>query len=578
MFIRELFGLIISVLCKKKASNNYNTTIICFYFAVQMSYTSKSTFSYFVIALIAVFFGVILGATYEQNRAVNNNSAFPSFALSNNQKLDKILRVIKTNYVDSVNTDSLEKLAIDDVLSGLDPHTVYLPAMQAKSQNESLEGNFDGIGIEYYVLNDTLLVTAVRKKGPSEKAGLLKGDKIISVNDESIVIKGDTDKVVDKLRGKRGSKLRVSVLRNGLNDPISLTIERGRIVVSSVDVAYMVEPEIGFIKITRFGANTAEDFITELASLQKKGMKSLILDLRGNGGGYLNAATALADQFLENDQLIVYTQGLHEPRTDYKSTADGLFEKGKLVVLIDEGTASASEILAGAVQDLDRGTIIGRRSFGKGLVQEQFGFGDGSAMNLTIARYYTPSGRSIQKSYSKGAKAYKSEISYRYEHGDFTSLDSALSDSTFINQDKKYKTLSGRTVYGGGGIMPDIFVALDTSKFTDTYQQISAKGLITEYVYGKLTNSVKVSGFKNLKEFNDNYQFSYADYNRFLNYCIAKKVKVNKAQAVQSKSLIVSQIKSMLARYYFGEEGFYSVYSETDSFIKAAISKLKNPA
>lgn len=543
-----------------------------------MSSNSKNTFSYFVIALIAVFFGVILGATYEQNRVVNRNSGFPSFALSNDQKLDKILKIIKTNYVDSVNTDSLQSLVIDDILSGLDPHTIYLPPLQAKSQNENLEGNFDGIGIEYYVLNDTLLVTSVREKGPSEKAGLLKGDKIIAVNGENAIVKGDTDKVVSKLRGKRGSKLRVSVLREGINDPISLDIERGRIVVSSVDVAYMIQPEIGFIKITRFGANTAEDFTTELISLQKKGMKSLILDLRGNGGGYLNAATALADQFLEDNQLIVYTEGLHEPRTDYKATADGLFEKGKLVVLIDEGTASASEILAGAIQDLDRGIIIGRRSFGKGLVQEQFGFGDGSAMNLTIARYYTPSGRSIQKSYNKGTEAYKQEIKHRYEHGDYTSLDSALADSSFRDPLKKHKTLKGRTVYAGGGIMPDIFVALDTSKFTNTYQQINAKGLVPEFVYGRLTNSVKVSGFKTASEFNNRYQLNDADYNSFLNYCTVKKIKVNKAQAIQSKPLIVNQIKSMLARYYFGEEGFYTVYSQTDSFINAALNKLKNPA
>jgi carboxyl-terminal processing protease len=542
-----------------------------------MNPNTKSAFSYFVIALIAVFFGVILGATYEQNRATSN-SGFPSFAISNNQKLDKILSVIKSNYVDSVNTDSLQKLAIDDILNGLDPHTVYLPPMQAKSQNENLEGNFDGIGIEYYVLNDTLLVTSVKEKGPSAKAGVHKGDRIIAVNGESVIVKDDANKMVDKLRGRSGSTVNIAVLRNGFKKPISLAIERGRIVVSSIDVAYMIRPGIGFIKITRFGANTAEDFIDDLASLQKKGMKSLILDLRGNGGGYLNAATALADQFLQDNQLIVYTKGLHEPRTDYKATADGLFEKGKLIVLIDEGTASASEILAGAIQDLDRGLVIGRRSFGKGLVQEQFGFGDGSAMNLTIARYYTPSGRSIQKSYSKGIKAYKEEISHRFEHGDYTSLDSALSDSTFMSQQKKYKTLKGRTVYAGGGILPDIFVPLDTSRFTNVYQQINAKGLVSEFVYGRLTNSVKTNQFKTAEDFKDNYQFTDTNYNSFLNYCISKKVEVSKAQAQLSKPLIINQIKAMLARYYFGEEGFYTIYSEDDAFVNEALHELKKPA
>ncbi|WP_017257085.1 S41 family peptidase [Pedobacter arcticus] len=539
-----------------------------------MSSTPKSNFTYFIIALIAAFFGVILGATYEQNRSINSNSAFPSFAFNSSQKLDKILKVIKTNYVDSVNTDSLQSLAIEEILSGLDPHTIYLPPVQAKSQNENLEGNFEGIGIEYYVLNDTLLVTSVRENGPSEKAGLLKGDRIIAVNGENMVVKSDRDFIVNKLRGKKGSKLNVSVLRFGFNKPISLDIERGRIVVSSVDVAYLIKPEIGFIKITRFGANTAEDFSNELNALQKKGMKSLILDLRGNGGGYLSAATALADQFLGDNQLIVYTQGLHEPRTDYKSTSDGMFEKGRLIILIDEGTASASEILAGAIQDLDRGLVIGRRSFGKGLVQEQFGFGDGSAMNLTIARYYTPSGRSIQKSYSKGIKAYKDELNQRYEHGDYSSLDSALKDSIFLSQQKKFKTLKGRTVYGGGGIMPDIFVALDTSKFTDTYQQINASGLVSQYVYGKLTNSVNTSRFKTIDGFKNGYRFTDADYNGFLNYCSVKKVKVDKAQALVSKPLIVSQIKSILARYYFGEEGFYSIYTQNDDFVNTALTKL----
>lgn len=543
-----------------------------------MNSNTKNTFTYFIIALIAVFFGVILGATYEQNRSANLTGSFPSFALNSSQKLDRILKVIKNNYVDSVNTDSLQKLAIDDILSNLDPHTIYLPPLQAKSQNESLEGNFDGIGIEYYVLNDTLLVTSVRKKGPSEKAGMLRGDRIIAVNGESVLIEGASNKMVDKLRGKSGSKVQVDVLRQGFNKPISLNIERGRIVVSSIDVAYLIRPQIGFIKITRFGANTADDFTTALNELQKQGMKSLILDLRGNGGGYLSAATSLADQFLPDDQLIVYTEGLHEPRTDYKATGDGLFEEGRLIVLIDEGTASASEILAGALQDLDRATIIGRRSFGKGLVQEQFGFGDGSAMNLTIARYYTPSGRSIQKSYAKGVKAYKNELTYRFEHGDYTSLDSALSDSSFLSQAKAYKTLKGRTVYGGGGILPDVFIPLDTTQYTPFYQQVNSKGLVSEFVYGKLTNSVKVSQYKTITDFKSAYHFTDAAYASFLSHCTAKNVAFNKLQSETSKPLIVSQITAMLARYYFGEEGFYSIYAQTDDFVKQALLKLKNPA
>ncbi len=524
-----------------------------------------------------MFFGVILGATYQQNRGNSDYVSFPSLALNSNQKLDRILKVIKNNYVDSVNTDSLEQLAIGEILSRLDPHTIYLPPQQAKSQNESLEGNFEGIGIEYYILDDTLFVTSVRKKGPSETAGLLKGDKITAVDGELLSFKDDNGTAVNKLRGKSGSKVKIAVKRRGLAEPISLNIQRGKIVVSSIDVAFMVKPEIGFIKISRFGANTAEDFDIELNGLQKKGMKSLILDLRGNGGGYLSAATALADQFLRDDQLIVYTKGLHEPRTDYKATSEGTFEKGRLVVLIDEGTASASEVLAGAIQDLDRGTIVGRRSFGKGLVQEQFGFNDGSAMNLTIARYYTASGRSIQKPYSKDLVAYKNEINYRYEHGDYTSVDSAMSDATF-QKNFQYKTANGRVVYGGGGIMPDVFVALDTTQFTSFYRQITSDDLIRKYVYGKLTQSVKASKYESLKEFENNYHFSDNDYQQFMIYCSGKKTRVNIKEAEASKSLITQQMKALLGRYYFGEDGFYSIVNQHDDFVLMALKQIKNPA
>lgn len=546
-----------------------------------MNSKNNNFFNYFLISAIAVIFGIVLGATYQQNRLNDFQNGFPSFSLKNDEKLDKILRVIKSNYVDSVNTDSLQELAINDILSSLDPHTVYLAPVQAKSQNESLEGNFDGIGIEYFVLNDTLFVTHVREKGPSEKAGLSKGDKIIAVNGESLVQKGKSGEIVNKLRGKSGSKVNVSILRFGAKKPLSIDIVRGKITVSSIDVAFMIEPQVGFIKISRFGANTAEDFTTELERLQKLGMKSLILDLRGNGGGYLSAATSLADQFLTDNQLIVYTKGLHEPRTDYKATSDGMFEKGVLMVLIDEGTASASEILAGAIQDLDRGLLIGRRSFGKGLVQEQFGFGDGSAMNLTIARYYTPSGRSIQKPYNNGKDAYKEEINRRYEHGDYTSLDSALSDSTFStkqNKQQRFKTAKGRIVYGGGGIMPDVFISLDTSKQTPTYQKIMVQAIIPEFVYGRLTTSLKINKYKNLKDYKDNFQFSTQDYQAFLNYCKRKNVDINLKEAIVSKPLIVNQIKAMLARYYYGEDGFYSVYSLNDDFVTTALNKIKKAA
>jgi carboxyl-terminal processing protease len=543
-----------------------------------MSGSSKNNFQNALIIVITVLIGMILGATYQQKKNDGDLKIFPSIALQPKQKLDRILKVIKNNYVDSVNTDSLQDLAINEILSSLDPHTVYLPPVQAKNQNESLEGNFDGIGIEYYILNDTLFVTHVRENGPSSKAGLLRGDKITAVNNERLNDKNlISENIITKLRGKSGSVVKVTIKRKGSLKPLFFDITRDKITVSSIDVAFLINKETGFIKISRFGANTEEDFSAALNNLMKSGMKSLILDLRGNGGGYLNAATALADQFLPAGKLIVYTKGLHEPRTDYNATKDGLFEKGKMAVLIDEGTASASEILTGALQDLDRATVIGRRSFGKGLVQEQFGFDDGSAMNLTIARYYTPSGRSIQKSYTKGKDIYQDEINKRFEHGDYTSLDSALTDSTFLTK-QKYKTSKGRTVYGGGGIMPDVFVPLDTTDVTPFFQKINKKGLITQYVYNVLVNKIDPKQYDNADSFSSNFNISDKEYQNFLKFCITNKVEFIAKNTLISKPLINTQMKALLARFYFNEEGFFRVLNQQDNFIDQALLQLKKPA
>lgn len=545
-----------------------------------MNNAKSQFFKYFIVVVIAMLFGVILGSTYQQNVIDSPNSSFPSFSLQRRSKLDKILKVVKNNYVDSVNTDSLQELAIADILNNLDPHSIYLPPNAAKNQNETLEGNFDGIGVEYYVLNDTLFVTHVRPDGPSFKAGLLRGDKIIAVNGEMMNANALlTHNIINKLRGKRGSKVEVAVMRKGLLKPKKFKIIRDKIIVSSIDASFLMKGHIGFIKISKFGANTDEDFSTALDELEQQGMKSLILDLRGNGGGYLSAATAIADQFLPDGKLIVYTQGLHEPRTEYKATADGTFEKGKLVVLIDEGTASASEIVTGALQDLDRATIIGRRSFGKGLVQEQFGFGDGSAMNLTIARYYTPSGRSIQKSYKNGFDAYRDEINHRFEHGDYLSLDSALNDSLFAHHEKVYKTSKGRTVYGGGGIMPDIFVPLDTADITPFYEKVEQDAYIPDFVYGKLINEPNLVRYKSAEDFSAQFHLSEANFQAFLRFCKVKGLKKFDSKEIRtSKPLIINEIEALLGRFYFNEEGFYRVYNQQDDFIKKALKELQNPA
>jgi carboxyl-terminal processing protease len=533
---------------------------------------------YFILITVAVFFGMVLGATYQQNKENGLLKRLPSLSLNKTEKVAKILKVIKNNYVDSINTDSLEELAINDILNSLDPHTIYLPPIEAKNQNESLEGNFEGIGIEYYILNDTLFVTHVRKGGPSFKAGLKRGDKIITVNQEELNTKGLlTENIVNKLRGKRGSKVNVTVKREGIKKDISIDIIRDKITVSSIDASFLLTKEIGYIKISRFGASTATEFEDELTKLKKTGINNLILDLRGNGGGYLSAATAIADQFLPENKLIVFTKGLHEPRTDYTATANGMFENGKLIILVDEGTASASEIVAGAIQDLDRGTIIGRRSFGKGLVQEQFAFEDGSAMNLTVARYYTPSGRSIQKSYSNGKDAYYDEINKRFNHGDYSSLDSSINDTLFIKA-VKFKTAKGRTVYSAGGILPDIFIALDTTMVTPFFKKVTEKGLINEYVYNYLTKKIKSANYANAADFVNRFNLSPQDYNQFLNFCNRKKIEIDLKSTKISKQIIAIQIEALLAKFYFGDEGFYRAINADDDFVVKAIQKIKNPA
>jgi carboxyl-terminal processing protease len=350
---------------------------------------------------------------------------------------------------------------------------------------------------------------------------------------------------------------------------------RDRIIVSSIDAAYMLTGQSAYIKISKFGARTDEDFHASLLKLKKQGMKNLVLDLRDNGGGYLNSATALADEFLADQELIVYTQGLHEPRTDYFASAKGDFENGKLVVLIDENTASASEIIAGAVQDLERGTIIGRRSFGKGLVQEQFDFGDGSALNLTIARYYTASGRSIQKSYKKGNDAYYSEVKERYRNGELSSDGKNLGDSLY-NKSQTYTTKSGKVLYGGGGIMPDIYIPVDTTGYTDLYYELSAKGVLNDVLYNHLLKQKQI--YQSTDELVKNFRISDQDVKKLIQLAAKRNIKASEAQIASSRKEIETQLRALLARYHFGDEGFYKVLNSGDQAISRSLEVLKDPS
>lgn len=519
--------------------------------------------------------GMVLGPKFQKEKGNSKNGTFiPFLPGGREEKVDQILDIIRDNYVDPVNTDSMQNLAINEVLKGLDPHSAYLPPVEAKEFSEDLEGNYNGIGVEYLILNDTLLVTGVNKTGPAAKAGVKTGDKILRINKAKITGPGISSvKIAEMIRGRRGTPVLLTVRRRGLPTDKPIQVLRDKITVSSIDVAYMLTANTAYIKISRFGGRTTDDFKEEVDSLKKRGMKSLILDLRENGGGYVTAATSLADQFLPEKKLIVYTRGAHEPRTDYFASKDGEFERGKLVVLIDENTASASEIVAGCIQDLDRGTIIGRRSFGKGLVQEQFNFGDGSALNLTVARYYTPSGRSIQRSYKNGADAYYDEVLNRYKTGEMSSDRKHLVDSLY-KKHKMFKTSSGRLIYGGGGIMPDVYIPLDTAGYNDLYFALNAKGVVNDFLYGTLAREIQPAS---LEDFIKHFSLSGAHYKQLFQMAAAKGIKYNDKLFKEAQRHIGTDLKAMLARYYFGEEGYFRVLNADDNVIARSLAQLKQP-
>ncbi len=502
------------------------------------------------------------GFTFQRNVQYADNNA---------EKVDQIINLINRNYVDEINADTLSHDEIDSLLHQLDPHSIYLPPATASEQSELLDGSFDGIGIEYYVLKDTLLVTNVIKDGPAAGAGLKLGDKILKI--DSVFVSGKhlpREQMIGKIKGRKGTPVQLLVLRPGVNRPNLFTIKRGRVNVSSIDASYMLNTDAGYIRISEFGANTDKDFVDAVRTLKVKGMRKLILDLRDNGGGYLTAATGLANQLLPENKLIVYTQGKHEPRTDYIATGGGEFEDGKLAILINENSASASEILAGAVQDLDRGIIIGRRSFGKGLVQEQFPFGDGSALNLTIARYYTPLGRSIQKSYKKGYTAYQNEIEDRFNDGELTEKMSVPKDT--LTKTAFFVTASGKKVFGGGGIQPDIYVKMDTAGMNKFYNTLLSKRILFDYVFDVLANRYNAGYLEhNLSSF----AITEADYNDFIHFVQHKNVAIDRKQLAASKPMIYADLKALLYKYHLGEAGYYRAVNLTDSMVKQALSALK---
>lgn len=484
------------------------------------------------------------------------------FTSNNTEKVDEIIHIINRNYVDDIDADSLHHLPIDSLLHKLDPHSIYLPPAKASEMTETLEGNFEGIGIEYYILKDTLLVTNVVKDGPAFVAGIRQGDKILKIDTATVSGKAlPREQMIGRIRGRKGTTVKLTILHPRDTQQVVLMVNRNRVKVSSIDAAYLLNPETAYIRIGKFGAETDKDFIEAVTGLKARGMKKLILDLRDNGGGYLSAATGLANQILQENKLIVYTEGKHEPRTDYVSSGGGAFEQGKLAVLINENSASASEILAGAVQDWGRGVIIGRRSFGKGLVQEQFPFGDGSALNLTIARYYTPLGKSIQKSYKKGYIAYKNEIDDRFNEGELTADNAYTLKDSVRNKN-----------FTAGGIRPDVYVKLDTVGYNRFYSKLVTKKILFDFVYDVLAQRYNAAF---LSQHISSFSIGDDDYKDLLRYIQKRNVTIDQRQLNASKSLIYNDIKSLLYKYHLGDAGYYKASNLSDPVVKQAVASLQ---
>ncbi|WP_374948746.1 S41 family peptidase [Mucilaginibacter sp.] len=518
--------------------------------------------------LLLILIGITIGLLISDDNFTSHPLGFNISGKSD--KLSKVLYLVTNKYVDSINTDSIEGVTVNDMLQNLDPHSVYLPAQQARNINERLEGGFNGIGLEYQILRDTLYITQIYPNGPAAKAGLETGDRVITVDGQPFSgTKLTIPRISKSFRGEKDTRVVLGISKN-YSAVKNYTIKRGRVDLSSLDAAYMATANIGYVKISKFASKTDADFKAALKGLKIDGMDKLVLDLRGNGGGYLNTATAMADEFLPKGKLIVYTLGVHEPRTDYFATDSGLYEKGKLTVIIDEFSASASEILAGALQDLDRATIVGRRSFGKGLVQQQFPFGDGTAVNLTVARYYTPSGRSIQKSYKNGVASYRNELAERVRRGELLTERSALGDSAFVGS-SIFHTANGRKVFSFGGIMPDVFVPADTTLNTRVIGNLNERQQFTAYVIDKLQPQLKK--FKTAYEFITLYNISDNTFGDFITYASRKTGPMDMQDLHTSRNTIKALLKANAARFRWGNNAYYHVLNESDNTFKTAIKQ-----
>jgi carboxyl-terminal processing protease len=483
------------------------------------------------------------------------------FSTDKNNALQEINMLINNKYVDSADLATLTDTAIQAILAKLDPHSVYIPAADLEATNEEIKGSFFGVGIEYAVINDSLNVITVLPNGPAEKAGLQVGDVILSAGDTLLSgVKSNTERIKANLRGDIGSKVKIQLLRN--TQVLTKFVERGSIPLKSLDAAYKLDSTTGYIKLNKFSTQTYKEFMTALMKLKAEKITSLVLDLRDNGGGVLDEAVEIADEFLSGDKLITYTEGLHHAKKEHRCRREGQFETGKLVVLCDEGSASASEVLLGALQDWERATIIGRRSFGKGLVQEQYDLSNRAALRLTVARYYTPLGRSIQRDYKQGKKLYYEEAIHNYAD----TIDNAKNDSA-----KMVKTASGKVLFGGGGITPDIFMPNDTTSFGAEAIKLYQKGTLSNFGYSYYKNfSTKLQGFKTISSFSSGFAVGEADWQYFTN--LAKKDSINVSIfSSKEKTYLQKMLKASIAKQLFKAEGFVQDVNSSDPLIKKAL-------
>lgn len=520
---------------------------------------------YPLVISIAIVLGIVIG----------NYISTKKFTLDKDRKINAVLNLIQSEYVDSIDVKDLVEQAIPAIIGNLDPHSYYIPASDIRAENEKLDGSLSGIGVSFFMMNDTANVDQVIPNGPAEKVGMLAGDRIISVNGESIV--GGTltaEGIRSKIRGEKGTKVKIGVKRNSSKKTLTFTITRDDIPMNTVDVSYMLDDKTGYIKIAQFGKNTYDEFFAALSKLKKDGASRYIVDLRGNPGGYMEMAILMVNEFLEQGELIVYTKGRKE-REDIQVWSDdqGSFHDAQVAVLIDEYSASASEIMAGALQDNDRGLVVGRRSFGKGLVQKQIYLPDSSAIRLTIARYYTPSHRCIQKDYTLGDEDdYSKELYDRYSHGELYSADSIK-----VDKSKIFRTANGRIVYGGGGIVPDIFVPNDTTGVTTYYRAVANLGLLQQYVYTYVDiNRDQLKNVKTVKQLMGMMPSDDALTYDFVCYARDNGVPMRWYYINLSRSLMARQLRALVIRDVLGSEEFYRYYNRTDNTVNAALKALND--